>query len=294
MVAALYAIAAAMIVGGSYIANVGYDIILVERGWSQVIAGSVLFTGGLLLLGIATIVWRLGKINSALLMLRAVPGAPLIADVPLVEQPVAQVTPPTKASSQSENSSSFTGHKDSFEPEQDTMSAFALEEARLERLAQEEAKAEELAAAEPSYSFEDEIAREVAARNAVTEPSSDPVVMDIEITETNIVASDQWEAAARSEPIEEVKIADEQNTQVTLLLDESEQEVLPEAEFAQEVLPEAEPEIPSVTVIGSYDSGGNKYVMYSDGSIDAHLPGGLHRFASLDELKQFIGNLQAP
>ncbi|MEN3930416.1 hypothetical protein WJT86_04975 [Microvirga sp. W0021] len=44
----------------------------------------------------------------------------------------------------------------------------------------------------------------------------------------------------------------------------------------------------AVTVIGSYESGGNRYVMYSDGSIEAHLPTGLRTFNSLNELKQFV------
>lgn len=41
-------------------------------------------------------------------------------------------------------------------------------------------------------------------------------------------------------------------------------------------------------VVGTYASGGNTYVMYSDGSIRAETPSGLYRFDSLDELKAFI------
>jgi hypothetical protein len=44
------------------------------------------------------------------------------------------------------------------------------------------------------------------------------------------------------------------------------------------------------TVIGTYNSGGNAYVMYSDGSIEAETPGGRYRFHSLDELKEFIAS----
>ena len=42
------------------------------------------------------------------------------------------------------------------------------------------------------------------------------------------------------------------------------------------------------TVIGTYSSGGNSYVMFSDGSIQADTPTGAYRFKSLDELKDFI------
>jgi hypothetical protein len=43
-------------------------------------------------------------------------------------------------------------------------------------------------------------------------------------------------------------------------------------------------------VVGTYNSGGNAYVMFSDGSIEADTPSGRYRFKSLDELKEFIAN----
>ena len=67
---------------------------------------------------------------------------------------------------------------------------------------------------------------------------------------------------------------------------------------AEEEAPEAAPEEPAVapddlaipppSVIGTYESGGNTYTMYADGSIDAHTPDGDYHFASLDDLKRFI------
>ena len=45
---------------------------------------------------------------------------------------------------------------------------------------------------------------------------------------------------------------------------------------------------PGTTIAGTYSSGGNDYVMYSDGSIHADTPAGHYRFASLDELKVFV------
>jgi hypothetical protein len=47
---------------------------------------------------------------------------------------------------------------------------------------------------------------------------------------------------------------------------------------------------PSRTVIGTYNSGGNAYVMFSDGSIEADTPTGRYTFQSLDELKDFIAS----
>lgn len=42
------------------------------------------------------------------------------------------------------------------------------------------------------------------------------------------------------------------------------------------------------SVVGQYASGGNSYVMYSDGSVHADTPTGKHRFRSLDELRAFV------
>ena len=42
--------------------------------------------------------------------------------------------------------------------------------------------------------------------------------------------------------------------------------------------------------IGRYASGGNSYVMFSDGSIEAETPNGRFRFDSLDQLKHFIAS----
>lgn len=53
--------------------------------------------------------------------------------------------------------------------------------------------------------------------------------------------------------------------------------------------PEPRPTPPAApTVAGTYSSGGNTYVMYSDGSIQAETPDGRFRFDTLDELKAFI------
>jgi hypothetical protein len=41
-------------------------------------------------------------------------------------------------------------------------------------------------------------------------------------------------------------------------------------------------------VIGQYSSGGNAYIMYADGSIEADTPSGRYLFGSLDELKAFV------
>jgi hypothetical protein len=74
-------------------------------------------------------------------------------------------------------------------------------------------------------------------------------------------------------------------------------EIVAEREIFEREVPEPEPvsapadaapETPAATVVGTYNSGGNFYIMYSDGSIEAETPAGKFRFDSLEELKDFI------
>lgn len=63
--------------------------------------------------------------------------------------------------------------------------------------------------------------------------------------------------------------------------------------------PGPEPQDPSPApdkVVGTYQAGGNSYVMYADGSIRADTPSGEHRFATMDEFKAFMltGTPRAP
>ena len=48
------------------------------------------------------------------------------------------------------------------------------------------------------------------------------------------------------------------------------------------------PADPAPEVVGTYVSGGNTYVMFSDGSIEAETPRGRFTFESLEELKAFV------
>jgi hypothetical protein len=67
------------------------------------------------------------------------------------------------------------------------------------------------------------------------------------------------------------------------------------AEEPEPAAPADEGPAEELTVIGTYSSGGNTYVMYSDGSIQAETPTGRYTFASLEELKDFIaGGGEAP
>ncbi|MDQ0347233.1 hypothetical protein [Ancylobacter vacuolatus] len=57
--------------------------------------------------------------------------------------------------------------------------------------------------------------------------------------------------------------------------------------------PAPAPETPSVTVLKSGTIGGMSYTLYSDGSIEADLPDGVLRFASLQELRDHVAGAAA-
>ena len=71
MIIALFALAVAMIVGGLLAAVLGWDIVLVERGWTMVLSGSIMAASGALLLGITAAVSKLVDIQSELMRLHA-------------------------------------------------------------------------------------------------------------------------------------------------------------------------------------------------------------------------------
>jgi hypothetical protein len=190
MVVALHLIALAMIGAGAASVAYGYGIILNERGWTMVISGSVVLTGGLVLLGVAVTAGRVKRLQQELAGLRDTVGR-LGLGIP---------TRPAPAPAEG-----LAPH----------FSAPRLPDAPAKRQEPEEHAV-------------------LKAADAIPEPA--PV------------------APAVSPPV-------------------------PAADKAS---------APARTVIGTYDSGGNGYVMYSDGSIEADTPTGRYTFQSLDELKDFI------
>src|SRR3954467_2161282 len=93
MVIVLLALALAMMAGGFFSAFSGWDIVVSERGWTMVLAGSVMAAGGALLLGIAVAVSRLSAIRAERVRLnaRASPEVPsaAIASRRLADDPAA-------------------------------------------------------------------------------------------------------------------------------------------------------------------------------------------------------------
>ncbi|KMO15473.1 hypothetical protein QR78_21110, partial [Methylobacterium indicum] len=92
MIVALTVLALLMLLGGLAAMVQGIPFIRLEVGWTMVIAGTVGASGGAVLLGIAAVVARLGRIERALLTAR--PAAPLAGAPAFPDPGTAPVRPP--------------------------------------------------------------------------------------------------------------------------------------------------------------------------------------------------------
>ncbi len=300
MIIALLALAFAMILGGLLSVFFGWDIVLVERGWTMVLAGTISAASGALLLGITAALSRLAGIHDELARLQggfaAEPHSSRIHDEPRASTGLSLAA----------LSGGLLGGR-------------ALGKAEA---ATEEHKPEPL----PSFADGDESDLEVekvderssaakAYESVVPFPSRPPadsapvrteedipeikvpdflIVDRHEETEIEVPVPDRDKdlfvaGPIADEPEEEAR--DEERTEPAEAPEEARKEVeteFVEEEKAPEDVAPAEPR--PATVVGTYNSGDNKYVMFSDGSIEAQTPNGVFRFKSLDELKEFIAS----
>jgi hypothetical protein len=92
--------------------------------------------------------------------------------------------------------------------------------------------------------------------------------------------------SAQPEPSPEPEASASQELQGSGPQDEAQE---PEAREIEAQEPESEATAAEERhAVGSYASGANTYVMFSDGSIEADTPRGRFTFGSLDELKSFV------
>ena len=304
MIVALYALALAMIVGGLLAAILGWDIVLVERGWTMVISGIIGASGGAVLLGIAVIVSKLARIEQELARVQL----SLEDDVETVivptsaEQARGRIIDDVESDRVGALAGFFGSRHASSNPvmgagDQDTDTSAEVEETRLDD--EEERVPFELRSATPPELTEPPAVGERSGGHEIDEVSEGkvPDFLFAERYHKTVITETQYperEAPAFA-PDPDSELADEHaaggNTDIghedvfeTELSDEAEPAIEPEPEESS-----ASDEIPgSPAVIGTYNSGDNKYVMFSDGSIEAETPQGFFRFASLDELKEFI------
>jgi hypothetical protein len=303
MIIALLALACAMIVGGLLAAFFGWEIVLVERGWTMVIAGTISAASGALLLGIAAAVSKLSQIAAQLPHLQGsfrdegVAAAPGISgDLPLAALPGALSAGQAGDADEAERPDEAQPTLPLFEDEdRRELDDGAVKPAQWP----EESRADELVSpsfpprtipAPASFAEEDETEMKVpdfllADRGRDAEEGS-------QVTDGDINIYDRGMDEPALEP-RDLDRFDERPEPPAETASEREQGAEPERETAamqseRETGEAGSDEAHPATVVGTYNSGDNRYVMFSDGSIEAQTPSGVFHFQSLDELKEFI------
>ena len=301
----------------------GYPIIQVERGWTTVIAGSAVLTGGLVVIAIGLVIRTLVDIKAALqawpISTTAEPNAVPAADKPppaeeAMDGPsfgagtaLAAVVPATMLAEKS------------FEHRDEPHDARGLDV---------EAPAAEAAPSEPEVSA-GAAPHATPAPETVETPPFDayelqtPSTADHDLTlpanprdPAESISEDDWLDRAFSDIDRDLAAgtsATTSHSDVAFHPDHAEPEQSQHVEPGPEPPAEAagahdetavlassdeshaaaiDPEPGStphdLVVIGRYEADGTSYVMYSDGSIEAQSDAGVYRFGSMAELKAFI------
>jgi hypothetical protein len=283
MVLVLFLLAAVMMVSGAAAMFFGSDIIMVERGWAMVIAGATGFSAGAVLLGIATLLRTLERIAQEVGTER---GPAMSRDgavvSPRVEPAAKRAVPVTLPGS--------VAAEPQMQPESVRPEPPPLEPRRGEPLATpasppiEEVRPADRREERLPEPPEPQVEPEPRPNGAHPLAQSDILVAPdpprIRLVESEV--EPRFELPRPDETVrvpESLRRAERPRGPEPLRV--------PEPPRRAEPPPEPQPEI---TVVGKYSSGGNSYVMFSDGSIQADTPSGRHRFASLDELKVFVAS----
>jgi hypothetical protein len=288
MIIALYSLAAAMIVGGLASIVVGWDMVLIERGWTMVIAGSVAASSGALLLGVAAVASRLALLQQRL---DAIAAAPALAGEPSASIASRRLADDTREAAERDSADlqpvlpfiDEPAAPSTPEPMAPTARAFELD------------RTPEPIAEAPEQAEWQETDRPIVEDRL--EPEEEQRIPDFLLKRsreaTPAASMSVYEREIREEIIDiDVAVIPTEDLPGDDLRDEPQPVAPAEPEPApsdDEARQEAEPEGPP-TVVGTYNSGDNHYIMYSDGSIEAETPQGNYRFASLDELKEFIAS----
>jgi len=276
MVVALFALSLVMVVGGIAAVIQGFPYVRLESGLAMVIGGATAASAGTILLGLSAVVVRLKRIEEALgdASLRTEAARPSdFAPLPDFGM-TPPVAPPRLAGD---------------EPAPGGLEGLGLGATGL---------GAGLRGSEPSF----EQTTPVVAANAPSEPPVEPLLPDLLPPDEAPVSTS---ARPDPEPVTEASaVQPEQDLFARPAADEDDVFALrpslkdgpsdvddpagppaPEAE-AHETSQEGHREEPQV--VGTYASGGNTYVMYSTGMIEADTPNGRFTFNSLDELKAFV------
>ena len=312
MVIALFVVAFAMVVGGLSSVWQGSGFVVLDLGWTMVISGTVAATGGVLLGALALAIGHLRRVEANLQRtlerlgrsgdLTAAPMPPSFeATSALPEAGVGAIGAAAVASALARQDPAETEDRvGSPAPREDvTRDDFVLAELHRDE-------------AEPPTGGTVPEDREVApprdvmtVRGAAARPDEPGPLREAPPRETPSYgrftlrppAAPREEVASSAGPERSFGTGSSRSDDDSLFVERrseadrgaaSEPPPAGDATRSVEDVAAAAPAPPSV--VGTYHSGGNSYVMYSDGAIEAETPTGRYHFASLDQLKEFIAS----
>jgi hypothetical protein len=286
MIVALFALAAALVIGGSAAVVQGFPFVRLESGLAMVIAGASTASAGAILFGLGVVCLGLKRIEKGLKMRREAEAGPVPVPPPVSSLGAVFPEPPRPsrpilpgltglAAGALGGTAAATAEKRPSEPTfEDSLFAPAPPDPRQPELP--------IPAPEPEASPE-------AHRQGRQEPFLEEPPIEEPHRERPAHAAEPDDGIAPEDDLlagpvpPEPAPAAQAETEAPALrssLDAAPETAAPE--------PEEVAEKPAREVVGKYASGGNTYVMYADGSIEAETPRGRFNFASLDELKAFI------
>jgi len=274
MIAALFALAAAMVIGGCAAVIQGFPYVRLESGLAMVIAGSVAASSGAVLFGLGVLTLAFRKVERAIGRNPAVrapeadagsahegrsrlppvlPAAPAFLVPPVVEPP-------------------FDPDRPRLDPSLEPRVDGPREPISAPARSPSSPSASPPPASSPSTSSMPVLTKPLRTEPELPAPA--PVARDpvgearpeASMPPSAIASDDDLFAAPEGQPGSKA----------------------PPLRSSLDPVPDPTPKPVTRTVVGRYASGGNTYVMFEDGSIEAETPQGRFTFASLDELKAFV------
>lgn len=288
MIIALFALSIAMIVGGIASVVQGFPFVRLESGLAMTIAGAATASAGAVLLGLAVVagqVRSLGRRFAEAVTVAAEPRhvapepMPQILDRPDLgaAEPTLQASrrPPIAGAASLAAAGAgaiATGARARPEPPFEEPSVPSAAEPLLPDLL-------------PPHEERREAGPDASHRNETEGVGESPPAGDSLLHASSPVIASGEPEAPKPKPEEsdaDLFAASEPAPDAPALRPALE-DVSPPSEA-----PETQAAEPSLEVVGTYVSGGNTYVMFSDGSIEAETPRGRFTFESLEELKAFV------
>ena len=260
MVVALFALSLVMILGGIASVVQGFPYVRLESGLAMVIGGATAASAGAVLVGLAAVVMRLKRIEEAF-------GAARDGDLPLPLSLPREIGPfpPSAASGAAPVAAGAAGLAGL------TVGGMGLAAGPREQAPPQD-PVRDAEPVLPDLLPPDEPAP--AARSKIEPPPLEtPAAPEPAPPEEDLFA----DSAPGSRRDERPPLRPSLDTQPA-------EDTTPPAQET----PETEPPEAANPVVGTYASGGNTYVMFADGTIEADTPRGRFAFGSLQELKAFI------